>query len=76
MYDLELNWAQIRDADALADIARALLGQMLCAWHGGCNHQAEGTTSHPVLGAVAICSECACTDHVDVTPFPALRAVA
>ena len=76
MHYLELNWAQIRAADALADLVRALLGQMLCAWHGDCNERADGTSSHPVLGAVAICSHCAGTDGVDVTPFPALRAVA
>ena len=31
MRTFELNWAEIRAADALADLARTLLGQMLCA---------------------------------------------
>jgi hypothetical protein len=72
MRNFELNWAEIRAADALADLARALLGQMLCAWHHGCTARADGTCEHPVLGSVAICSHCASADGVDLTPFPAI----
>ena len=75
MQTLNLNWADIRAADKLADLAGPLLGQMLCAWHGGCCCRAEGTCEHPVLGSVAICSHCAELDGVDLTPFPALAAL-
>src|SRR5688500_19681980 len=64
---LELMW---RRAAELADNARELLGEMLCAWHGLCGQPAEGTCSHPVLGAVAVCGRCASVDGLDVTPFP------
>ena len=68
----DLNWTEIRAANAVAELARVLFGQMLCAWHCTCTAQADGTGKHPVLGSVAICTHCANTDGVDMTPFPAL----
>ena len=70
---LESMW---RRAAELADNARELLGQMLCAWHSLCDQPAEGTCSHPVLGAVAVCRRCASDDGLDVTPFPPISASA
>lgn len=72
MHTLNLNWAEIRAADTLAELARALLGQMLCAWHGNCTSRADGTCQHPVLGSVASCAHCANADGVDLTPFAAI----
>jgi len=70
---LESLW---RRAAELTDNARELLGQMLCAWHSLCDQPAEGTCSHPVLGAVAVCRRCASDDGLDVTPFPPISASA
>lgn len=66
----DLNWREVRAAAALADLARELLGEMLCAWHGACCDRAAGTHHHPVFGAVAICGNCAGRAGIDITPFP------
>ena len=75
MHTLDFNWADIRAAGALAEMAKALLGQMLCAWHGNCMSRADGTCEHPILGSVAICSHCASADGVDLTPFPGIACL-
>lgn len=67
--ELSLDWAQIRAATTLAERAQQLLGEMLCAWHGDCHEQADGTGEHPVLGSVAICAGCAGADGVHLAPF-------
>ena len=77
---LDMTWGRVdfpptfesmwRRAAELADNARESMGQMLCAWHCVCDQPAEGTCSHPVLGAVAVCRYCAEVDGLDVTPFP------
>src|SRR5262245_30296904 len=63
-------WAR---AAEMADAARQLLGEMLCAWHRSCDQPADGTSRHPVFGSVSICRRCAELDGLAVTPFAPLR---
>jgi hypothetical protein len=60
----------------LTDLARYVGAEMLCAWHRSCDLPAEGTSRHPVLGAVAICQRCADHDRLPITRFHDLPAVA
>jgi hypothetical protein len=41
-----------------------------CQWFAMCDHEAIGTTKHPVLGDVAICERCATKFGLEVDSLP------
>lgn len=41
-----------------------------CQWFARCDHDAVGTTKHPVLGDVPICERCAGKFGLEVDSFP------
>lgn len=42
---------------------------MLCEYYVLCDHEADGTTDHPLLGKVPTCSRCAKRHDLTLTPF-------
>lgn len=49
----------------------AQLGTPVCAWYALCDHGADGTVSHPVLGDVPTCRRCADKHALDLVPYSA-----
>jgi len=42
-----------------------------CEWFALCDHEADGTVSHPILGAVPTCQRCADRLDLHLVPWPA-----
>lgn len=41
--------------------------QQLCEWYALCVRPAAGTTPHPILGPVPICTQCAAKHDLPIT---------
>lgn len=44
-------------------------GRPMCEWYALCDHDAVGTTKHPILGDVPICQRCADKHSLTVDLF-------
>jgi hypothetical protein len=39
-----------------------------CEWYARCDHPAEGTVTHPIMGGVPTCQRCADRHSLDLHP--------